>query len=262
MKGIAASQFQVLERRMRSFERSFQVMSDICSSLDMQSISHPFVASPGPLGIILMTSETGLLGGLDRQVVIRGFQELGEVPGEFIVIGERGRRYLTERGVVHRAYPGVRDHDGERHQQACQLRDVCLRWVLEGHVGTVKAVYPRPLSFTTQRVEVATLLPCGAWGGGRSSAVERTTLLLESRGPDLVEYLAWLWVGQQLHEIFGWSRLAELAARSLHLEGSVQELRTRVRKFQQQYSRGRHELIDRDMRDLFASRLLYGTSHA
>ena len=56
------------------------------------------------------------------------------------------------------------------------------------------------------------------------------------------------------------SRLAELAARSVHLEGSTQELQRRGKKLHQQYFRRRHEVIDNSMRELFAARSLYGKS--
>ena len=61
-----------------------------------------------------------------------------------------------------------------------------------------------------------------------------------------------------LVDIFGMSRLAELAARSVHLEGSSQELQRRGKTLQLRYFRERHEVIDRSMRELFASRSLYG----
>ena len=82
--------------------------------------------------------------------------------------------------------------------------------------------------------------------------------MLESSAASLLEYLVWLWLGGKLYEVFGLSRIAEMAARAVHLEGSSQELQRRGQKLRQQYFRKRHEVIDSNMRELFAARSLYG----
>jgi hypothetical protein len=83
---------------------------------------------------------------------------------------------------------------------------------------------------------------------------------MESSIANTLEYLVWFWLGQRLYEVLGLSRLAELAARSVHLEGSCQELQRRGQKLRLRYFRQRHEVIDRNMRELFAARALYGQS--
>ncbi|MBN3039091.1 MAG: F0F1 ATP synthase subunit gamma, partial [Candidatus Omnitrophica bacterium] len=72
-----------------------------------------------------------------------------------------------------------------------------------------------------------------------------------------IEYLIYLLLGQKLYEIFGWSRLAELAARFVHLEESTQKLKELNEKLKLEYFRIRHELVDRNMRELFAARALF-----
>ncbi|MGE5197216.1 MAG: hypothetical protein ACM3IL_01765, partial [Deltaproteobacteria bacterium] len=84
-------------------------------------------------------------------------------------------------------------------------------------------------------------------------------VILESRLSDIVEYLIYLWMGQKLYEIFGLSRLAEFAARFVHLEESFQKLKELDTKTRLEYFRVRHELVDRNMRELFAARLSYAS---
>ena len=80
---------------------------------------------------------------------------------------------------------------------------------------------------------------------------------LESKPKDMVEYLARLWMIERLYEIFGLSRLAEFAARYIHLEESAQKMKDVDKKTRLEYFRVRHELVDRTMRELFAGRALY-----
>ena len=158
-----------------------------------------------------------------------------------------------------REFPGVQEET--RRTLAEQVRDYVLNRVLQGQLGTLVIVYPHPLSFTVQRVESVQAVPCQGWlqAGGRPGGV-RGRILMESSVGSTLEYLVWVWLSEKLFEIFGFSRLAELAARSVHLEGSSQELKRRKDRLMRRYFHERHEVIDRGMRELFSARSLYGKS--
>ena len=258
LKSIAAQQFQSLERKFRSNSAFFDAIHTVAGAFDVEHLSHPFTRSEGPIGVIAVTSDTGLLGGLNQQVVLTAVQEYRRAPGELLIVGERGTSYVREHGLTCRAFKGV--VDSERETLAAHVRDYALNQVLSGRLSGLSLVYPRALSFTLQRVELVRALPCAEWF--RSKTTVRGTrsgpALLESPASGVLEYLVWLWVGQKLFEVFGTSRLAELAARSVHLEGSSQELQRRGKKLQLRYFRERHEVIDRSMRELFAAKAIFG----
>jgi F0F1-type ATP synthase gamma subunit len=174
-----------------------------------------------------------------------------------IVVGERGKGYVRESKIPFVAFSGIKDEG--RYEQAMQLRDYVISKVLEGAFGAVKIVYPHPVSFTIQRVETVSFIPFEPPSVKKPTALIASELILESSPEDIVEYLGYLWLGQKLHEIFGLSRLSEFAARFVHLEGSHQRLKEMDTKIRQEYFRVRHELIDRNMRELFAARLLYAS---
>jgi F0F1-type ATP synthase gamma subunit len=82
-------------------------------------------------------------------------------------------------------------------------------------------------------------------------------MILESDPADVAEYLVSVVVAQQFFDIFGYARICEQAARYLHLEESCNKIQEMNKKLYLQYFRRRHEIIDANMRDLFASRSLY-----
>jgi ATP synthase F1 gamma subunit len=259
LKSIAAQQFQALERRFSSNPVFFESIRAILGTFDVEHMNHPFTQAAGPVGVIAVTSDTGLLGGLNQQVVVTALQEYRRSPGEVLVIGERGATYVREYGVAARAYPGVAETG--REALASQVRDYALNQVLSGRLAGLSIVYPRALSFTAQRVEMVRVLPCWAWfqeGPAVARGARSGPFLVESPVSSVLEYLVWLWLGHKLVEVFGLARLAELAARSVHLEGSCQELQGRGKRLQLRYFREKHEVIDRNMRELFAARSLYG----
>ena len=229
MKSIAAQQFQALERTLRSNPVLFEAIEIIAATFDLDRLSHPFTQSEGRVGVIAITSDTGLVGGLNHQVVLRALQEYRRQPGELMVVGERGATYVRDHGLSCRSFASA--PDDQRRQRAEEIRTYALDQVLAGKLGALSIVYPRALSFTVQRIEVIPVLPCTAWLQTREVPPIRSgSVLMESSVASVLEYVVWLWLGQTLVDVFGMSRLAEFAARSIHLEGSSQELRRRGQK--------------------------------
>ena len=123
--------------------------------------------------------------------------------------------------------------------------------------------HPRPLSFTQQTVDVVRLLPCAELFD-RPPDAERDdpkgflararAVVVESSFDDMVQYLASVWVASKLYEVFEDSKLSEYAARAMHLEDSAQKLEKELKKLKHQCFRASHELVDKGMRESFASR--------
>ncbi|MCM8780562.1 MAG: F0F1 ATP synthase subunit gamma [Candidatus Omnitrophica bacterium] len=256
LKTIAVSQYRALEQKIKTYEKFLVAIESFFEFIDTQRVDHPFL-KPGtkPQAVVAITSDSGLLGGLNIDVINLALLELNKIPGKLIVIGERGKLYAQESGVSFVAFSGIKEE--ERYAQAMQLRDYLIAKALEGVFGYLKVIYPRPISFTVQRVEVVNFLPFAPSHKEYATPASGIDVILESSLQDTVEYLVYLWMGQKIYEIFGLSRLAEFAARYIHLEESSQKLKELDTKTRLEYFRVRHELIDRNMRELFAARLLY-----
>ena len=255
LKGIAASRYHVLERRLKLFDRYFHEVGDVLALADLSRSGHPFVRPASPVvGVVMVTSDGGFLGGLNTQVVNAGLQEAGPA-GALTVLGERGAGYLRDLRRGFTSFPGI--DDTSRLALALAVRDHIVSQVLQGACGRLVVVYPRPVSFAVQDVTAEVFVPCTAWTPPPREARE---LLWESPQDAVIEYLVTQWIGFRLDIIFALSRLAELAARVVHLEGSYQELQRRGKQLRLQYFRARHEVIDRSMREIFSAQLLYGKS--
>ncbi len=262
MKGIAAARFHVLHRQLDLFEPYTRAVGEILSAVDLTRVSHPFVQAQHPVvGAILVTSTGGFLGGLNTTVVSTGLAQAG-AEGPLTVIGERGANAVRDVHNEATLFPGV--EDTTRVSLALAVRDHVADQVLRGVCGRLVVVYPKPISFAVQQITVETLLPCESWVAAQASepASAQDAVLWESRPEDVVEYVVMQWLGHRLSEIFALSRLSELAARAMHLEGSYHELIRMGKRLRLQYFRARHEIIDRSMREIFAAQLLYGKAQA
>jgi len=259
MKGIATSQYQSLEEKYDRYDEIFPAIESFFELIDLRYVRHPFAqGGAGAPTVVAITSDQGLLGGLNLQVILGALQCMESESSQLVVVGERGQRYASERGVSCVGFPGI--EDDQRYVQAMQLRDYCFEMLAEGKVTSLKIVYPRALNFVQQQVEAITVVPVSEWEMAKRenllSPLQDT--LVESKLGEMIEYMVYVWLGQKLYQIMGLARLAELGARAAHLEGSEQELDRVGEKLKLQYFRQKHEMIDQSMRELFGARIVFG----
>jgi ATP synthase F1 gamma subunit len=255
LKSIAVSHYHMLERKIKSEEKFFAVLRDFFAFPELKSSQHPFLSpSNRPTGIVAITSDMGLLGGLNMKVMAAALDEASRAPSRLVIIGEKGHGLAKDRGFSFVAFPGVKDE--ERFGQAMAIRDFLMEQILTGKMGSLVVFYPEPVSFLVQRVKRYALLPFEIPETETKIDLGKG-VIFESNFDDIIEYLVSLWMGQSFYEILGFSRLSELSARVIHLEGSSQKLQEVQKKLQLTYFRVRHELIDRSMREIFAARSMY-----
>ncbi len=268
LKNIAASQYHTLEREKERFAEFMDQFAGFFRVVDMVKVQSPFVSAlTDVVGIVMVTSDSGFMGGLNAGVIEAGYRVQGELPLDkvrYIVIGERGAAKLGEKGREFKAFPGINQET--RYEQALEIRDYIVTEVKEKRIGKVVVVHPRAVSFTQQTVDTVPILPCGdLFDKQAESEITRHTGLMkqladarkvtvESSYPDMVEYLAGMWVASKLYEVFEDSKLAEYAARAMHLEESSQKLTEELKKLKHQCFRAAHELVDKSMRESFSSR--------
>ncbi|MBU1083914.1 MAG: FoF1 ATP synthase subunit gamma [Candidatus Omnitrophota bacterium] len=258
IKTIAGMEFHAFKKKMTTFDRFTEVLESAFTMLRRRRIEHPFVEPlVNSTGIIAVTSDTGLLGGLNMQVIRTAVNEYNKNPGKIVVVGKRGEMYLKGYGIPFITFPGIKEDS--RQEQAFQLRDYAADQVLRGGFGKVKVVFPYAESFTTQRIKIAEMIPFRKMENiSDKSPIPAKDIIMESTPDGIVEYLVYLWMGQSMFEILGWSRLAELAARYTHLETSSQKLEEANSKLRIKYHKIRHQLIDRTMCELFSARSVFG----
>ena len=260
LKTIAISQFHALERKMQTYEEFIEAVESFFTMMEVASIDHPFVnpSEDAPLGIVAITSDKGLLGGLNHRVMTAAFGYMDGPKNQLIIVGQEGQKFVQGMNLLFKGF--TVGEDDERYLRALELRDHIIDEVVCGRIGPVKVIYPYASSIQVQKVMEMDLLPCTKWprkDGRQWSDPLDEDVLLESYPSHLVEYLVYLLMAQKFFEILQFARLAEFAARTTHLEESSDKIKDIDKKLQRKYFRARHEVIDQQMRELFAARALY-----
>ncbi|MFA5370155.1 MAG: hypothetical protein WC300_05525, partial [Candidatus Omnitrophota bacterium] len=81
-------------------------------------------------------------------------------------------------------------------------------------------------------------------------------LLIEPDFDSVITGWMRIWLEFKFYQVLWSSRLSELAARMMHLEGSVQELKKTNLRLDMEYFKYRHALSDKTIRELTATRLI------
>ncbi len=261
MKGIAASQFlQALEARKRRFSKFILAFGEFFQDIDFSNILNPFIEPKTErMGIIMLTSNEGFMGGLNTQVVNMALAQEGADTAELIIVGERGSVYLRELGRDFKAFKGFETAE-ERYSVAMELRNYIGERVKQGKLGRIILVYPKAISFMVQRVEILKILPIAEMFEKKKAIQDKGRLkeemIIESPLEGIMEYLIEAWWLERLLEAFEDSRLSEFAARVIQLEASCQKLSKQQKRLRFQYLRLYHETIDKSMRESFSAQII------
>jgi len=272
LKNIAGSQYHLMEKEKERFDLFMDAFAAFFRVVDLVDVENPFVRVVSEtVGLIIVTSDSGFMGGLNQGVIRAAFERVGELPPERLslaIVGDKGAGMMRDRRVDFTFFPGVSQDRNEIYARAVQIKDHVVAEVLARRMGRVVVVYPRALSFTAQTIEVANLLPCAElFDRTVSSEVTRRTrieklvadaqqVVVESSLTSLLQYLASVWVTSRMFEVLEDSKLAEFSARAMHLEGSVQKVEKTHKKLKQMCFKASHERVDKGMREGFAAKSL------
>jgi ATP synthase F1 gamma subunit len=238
-------------------EDSFSAyLSSLCR-LDLGGTRHPFLMDREqlPSCTVVITTDEGFSGDLNT-LLINAALTARDVAGggPLVVLGSRGASALTELNESFVAFPGVSEDIDRTH--VTRLQRYVVKGYLSGTFGRVLIVYAKFVSVTSQHVEEELLLPSRALFG--TKAIQRDAGFIEPSVDEVVEGLVNLWLSVTIAGIFVSSKLAECAARVMHLEASDQELSRMSHSLARQYVKHLHELADTSIREISTSRLKVG----
>lgn len=262
LKSATTRQFRVLQAKRTEFEPFKVRLEEFMEALGGETVSHPFLTEQRhlPKAVLMITSDEGFLGALNANVIQAGLEQAG-VGDELIVLGERGARYLSENTKSDfTVLPGL--GDDITYERAVGVRDLLIEKFLARKAGLVLIAYPRFYSVAVQAAEVAKVLPCREWfrpsDKAQKERLARRPFFVEPSLARAVDYLVRALLMQKIYDVFWESKLSECAARIVHLEGSHQEINHAHQQSLYQYFRHVHEKSDKDIREVFASRLIGG----
>ncbi len=259
LKTAATMQFRTFLLREKPNEDFLKSLEEIFSILVEKNIHHPYLSDRKnlPSSITVVTSDEGFVGELNTSLINAGLGQYKLKDDEIVVLGERGARYLEDMKQSFIFFSGISDEIN--YKEIEKLRDYLLKGYRK-KFGRIFIIYPQFISLTVQRVTVWQFLPYQSPAAIAQKQFGHLTeeILVEPSVNKILESLVELWMGFKLLDIFWSSKQSEFAARIMHLEGSTQELRHLKQKLSFEYFRQVHNLRDKVIREISASKILLG----
>ena len=204
-----------------------------------------------PALIFLVSSDEGFLGELNF-LLVNKLLDIKRPQDSIVCVGNQGASYLKE---IEMDFSFL-DSPGEKidSENLSKVRDYLLKQYLSRSVSRVYVIYSRFINISAQQIELESLLPLSQTSTASASPVR--DLLVEPNARLVIEGWIKVWLEFRLYQIFWSSKLAEFAARIMHLEGSVQELGKINSHLRMEYFKYLHGLSDKSIRELSAARIL------
>jgi len=252
MKSISIYRFRALQAKKRRFPRFDRELEGFYTMVDLRKVKHPFVNPKVDIAaVVMVTSDEGFMGSLNLQVIDAALSARDAYRAELFVVGDRGARHLSDIGRSgYTAFKSVSTAE-ERFKVAIELKDAVLSGAKAGRFGKVLAFYPRPVSFLVQRVDIKEILPLSI-----PAPKSQGEVIIESPLEGVVDYLAEEDTIYKFVDLLEDSKLSEFASRAIHLEGSTRELKDKEKGLKFQYFRAYHEVIDKNIRELFSAQVI------
>ncbi|MDP3704129.1 MAG: F0F1 ATP synthase subunit gamma [Candidatus Omnitrophota bacterium] len=201
-----------------------------------------FLVHGGTAGrlLVVLTSDEGLAGPLHAGTV-RQAMEYADSATHWILVGQRGLRFLGPQTGRLRVMPMPADEDAEPQVQ--RLANAIMVTFTREQLRDAWLIAPHFLSAARQTVVAQQLLPLPAPFDFTQDAA-RQDLVIEPSVTRVVEALAALWVEVLCIESWWSARRAEFAARALHMESSRQELAKHRKQLRYEFFKQVHGRVD------------------
>ncbi len=259
LKDVADTKFHDLANRKDRFARFGESFVEFFRMISLSTVRHPLVSNDSSkIGIIGVTSEGGFMGDLNAKTIRHILAEKEANPNSsLIIIGRKGVERM--RSVQPDMKTFINLDEVGLYETAIQVKDYCIKEVMEGRLGKIVIVYPWSKSFNLQKPRTIKLLPCDELLTKQVEFVDSIESVLEESDPiDVIGYLADMWLVCRIYEVLHDTSISEAAAQSQQLEASVQKMKKDKKGISAAFGKARKGDIDKSMREVFTSRMMSG----
>ena len=230
-----------------------EVLSQLVGTLPPEEATHPLleVRAPRRVEVVLLTSDRGLCGGFNSNVLRRAQRFLVESRGvhelvQFSTIGRRGRDYAKKRGIASRSdYAGIFGHleIGAANRVA---QDLIAQYESQ-KLDAVYLLYNEFVSALTQRVALKQLLPILPKADAAKTGVD---FLYEPSKTGVLEQLLPQHLSMQVWRALLESEAAEHGARMASMDSATKNAGEMIGRYTLQYNRARQAAITKELMEI------------
>jgi F-type H+-transporting ATPase subunit gamma len=265
MKLVAAAKLRRAQDAVLRTRPYAEALNELLGSLAAARVAaeippHPLLEvreNPKRIEVVLLTSDRGLCGGFNSNIIRRAQRFLVEEGDkyeviQFSTIGRRGRDFAKKRGIQTR-----KDYVGFfgrlRFAMAKQVADDLIVEFREKHLDAVFLLYNQFRSAIAQSITLTQLLPIVAPPSKQRTGEEGFITpehLYEPSRPALLEHLIPRQLAMQIWRALLESEASEHGARMTAMDSATKNANEMIGRLSLQYNRARQASITKELMEI------------
>jgi F-type H+-transporting ATPase subunit gamma len=265
MKMVAAAKLRRAQDAVLRARPYAQLIDEMLASLararaDADLPPHPLMAvrPPRRVELVLMTSDRGLCGGFNSNIIRRGQRFLVEEGSrferiQFSTVGRRGRDFARKRGIETR-----KDYVGFfgrlRYAQAREVADDLIEAYEKDELDAVYLLYNEFKSAIVQQISLVQLLPLQPRAQASRPPGEKGLItpehLFEPSRPEVLQALIPRFLAMQVWRALLESEASEHGARMTAMDSATKNASEMIGRLTLDYNRARQAAITKELMEI------------
>lgn len=255
LKMVAAARLRRAQQRITDLRpyaiKTESLLASVAARVDAES--HPLLARRPETRVLLviLTSDRGLAGGFNANIVKRGFKMWKQMESEgkqvsFAIIGKRGGEFFKRRGAhIEKVFQGV--FENLTSAKAGEIGRYVIDRYVEDQIDSAYFIYNEFKSAITQEVSAEQILPVRLSplpdGGG-------TDYLYEPSQEALLRRLLPMYMEVQSFRALLESVASEHGARMTAMDNATRNASDTIDRLTLQYNRARQAAITKELMEI------------
>lgn len=259
MEMVAASKMRRAQTRMREARPYGEKVRDVCAHLAQSNSEyrHPFLvarAAPANVGLIVVTSDKGLCGGLNTNALRLGLSHMRRWDADGIgaratAIGGKGAAFLARlRSDIISQYTGF--GDAPDFAELVGATTVMLDAYRNGAVDAVYLLFTRFVNTVKQEPVFEPLLPVPAGALGRDEGAYSWDYLYEPEAAPVVDLLLTRYIEAVIYQALSENIASEQAARMVAMKAASDNAGNLIDELQLAYNKSRQASITQEIAEI------------
>lgn len=212
------------------------------------TITHPYLTErDGKTLILLMTSNRGLAGGYNHNVIAKATKDIDSTNTIYYTFGRKGQEFLKSRGyTIYRDNSEVMNEP--LYKDAIAITEEILKMFRDGEISRIELCYTEFKNTVSYIAKKIPLLPVPR----EEVSENQEPMNFESDDEDTLNYLVPQYITSLIYGAFMECMASENGARMTAMEAATDNADEMIQKLSLQYNRARQGSITQELTEIVA----------